>query len=171
MKKLITLIILLTAVGFSQTFDRAYSKGYGISWADSLFSADTTGGGVVYFLPDAPKDTVYSDTAKIYKIARTLEWYEVTIVDTGSADTLQISLGQIRKTQGGVAIDTLWNVAKIKDSSWTLLNQPLIGGGQKTFIIYDPLLPSADLLKIEYVNVAWINGRETALYHRAIKVH
>lgn len=164
--KYLLILLLIPIVIEAQSFTRAKTTNLGVSWADSLFT--THSDSALYHLPDAAAltDSVASDTAKIYNLRRVFEWIEVTIDDTGASidDTLQISLGQIIYNEY-TAEDTLWRLAKIKDSTWTLINQPLFNDNALTkYVIYDPILPAVDLLKIERVNTEYTAGCLTKLY-------
>lgn len=166
--KYLLIFFLLTAVGISQTFDRANAKNDGYSWVDSLWSVQSDSGALT--MPDG--STAYHDTSKIYNIGKGYEWYEVTIIDTGTVidDTLYIYLGTYLRNQAGTVIDTLWRQARLRDSSWTVVTQPLVDDDAvKTYGVYDPLLPAIDAIKIERPNEEWVAGRMTKLIHRLVK--
>ena len=134
------LLFLLFTIGINaQTFYKANVKGTGVSWADSLFSTHADSG--LYHLPNAAYgDSVASDTSKTYFIDKSFSWYALTVYDSSSTgDSLYIWLGQIVNKDNGGAADTLWNLAKIKDSTWSLIDQPVVNAGEvTTYTVYEP---------------------------------
>lgn len=171
MKKLILYLfgfVLLLSTTNAQSFERKYFKGDGVSWADSLFA--TASDSTLYTMPDG--STQASDTSKVYTIDKLYEWYSITVEDTGSSttDTIEVWLGQIVHNEAKTAIDTLYRIAVLRDTAWDIITQPLVNAGAiTTYFMYDPVFPSADLLKVEYINADWVANRRTKLFHNAVR--
>lgn len=167
--KYIVAFILLASVMQAQTFNRAHTFNEGVVWNDSLISVATDSAKIL--LPDAT-DSTYSDTSKIYEFNGVYEWIGLIVKDSGSIDdTLNLYLGTIIRNQGGAALDTNWVLARVRDSSWTVVDQPLTGTNEgKEYTVDDVLLPATELMKIDLDNTEWVPGRRTILHWKARRI-
>ncbi len=147
MKKLFVLLLLSIPL-FGQTFEHAYTQNDGMSFTDSLYMTNAD-------------SSIAGDTVKIYDLNYLYEFIEITITDTGASivDTIGLYYGKIRYDEAKTPLDTIWTPLRVKDSTWTTIQTPLIAGGAvKSYTTYHPIIK---LLKIQMLNTPWRAGQRT----------